>query len=204
MASSSSSGGGTSSNSDTFTDSRDNQTYKMVKIGEQIWMAENLKYAVGGKCGGTDNKLQSGNTENCNKYGRLYDWATATTICPSGWHLPSKEEWDALSNYVQSDKVCSSCDAKHLKATSDWNNNGNGLDSYGFSALPGGRGDSGGYLVNAGYFGYWWSSTDANAGSPSNAIIRDMGHDYENVHQNYSGKDFLHSVRCVKNFTLQQ
>jgi len=110
----------------TFTDTRDNKTYKTVKIGEQVWMAENLNYnADGSKCGGTvleekkqlevydsedgeaetcsgytSYSLEDKNTVNCDKYGRLYEWETAKEACPKGWHLPSNKEWDKLLRYV--------------------------------------------------------------------------------------------------------
>jgi hypothetical protein len=104
------------------------KTYKTVVIGTQNWMAENLNYNVSGShC--YDN-LES----NCNKYGRLYDWATAKTVCPAGWHLPSGTEWATLINYVGGSNIA----GKKLKATSGWNNGGNGQNTYGFSALPGG------------------------------------------------------------------
>ena len=129
----------------TFTDSRDGKTYKIVKIGEQVWMAQNLDY-VSGSC--YDNK-----SENCEKYGRLYDWVTAMTlpescneeceieiknphqgICPSGWHLPNSKEWQILIDFAGGDKVA----GKKLKAKEGWSNKGNGTDDYGFSALPSG------------------------------------------------------------------
>jgi len=73
-----------------FCDSRDNKTYKWFKIGELIWMAENLNYnAKNSVC--YDNKPQ-----NCEKYGKLYDWNSAQKACPKGWHLPSAKEWSAL------------------------------------------------------------------------------------------------------------
>jgi uncharacterized protein (TIGR02145 family) len=107
-------------------------------------MAENLNYDVSGS-GCYDNK-----TENCQKYGRLYDWPAAMTVCPSGWHLPGGD-WDKLIDYVESSKGCTDCAGKYLKATSGWNSYSGivNLDTYGFSALPGG--DCGSYCSSAGH-----------------------------------------------------
>ncbi len=118
---------------ETYTDPRDGQTYRTVKIGDQVWMAENLNYeAKGSRCYGND-------PANAKKYGRLYNRKTAMKVCPPGWHLPSDKEWDVLIEFVGGKEVA----GKNLKSKSGWNNyegiNGNGKDTYGFSALPGGK-----------------------------------------------------------------
>jgi len=168
-----------------LTDSRDGKRYKVVKIGTQTWMAENLNYnASSSKC--YDN--QEG---NCQKYGRLYDWNTAKTACPKGWHLPSDADWNVLMSSVGGEKTA----GKFLKATSGWNENGNGTDKFGFSALPGGDGNSGGSFNNVGNYGYWWSSSEYNALS---AYYRSMYYDNEYAYYDNYNKDYLFSVRCLQ------
>jgi len=172
------------------------QTYRTVEIGTQTWMAENLNYnASGSKC-------YLNEASFCDQYGRLYNWTTAMAnsassaanpsgvqgICPTGWHLPSDAEWDALMTAVGG----SSTAGTKLKATSGWYDNGNGTDIYGFSALPGG---SYGGFYNAGDYGFWWSSTEGDA---SGAYGRYMGYLDADVGRNYGVKASLLSVRCVQ------
>jgi len=192
----------------TFTDN--NITYNTVKIGSQTWMAENLKHKMAdstgswcyGQGGSADDK--NGNHRKlspdeidayCGEYGRLYNWETAKTACPSGWHLPSRGEWDKLMTAVGGP----STDGKKLKARSGWNDNGNGTNDYGFSALPGGLRDSYGGFGSAGNYGVWWTATEYR---DNNAYYRRMGYDGDDVYESfyyYYGKASGYSVRCVKN-----
>jgi uncharacterized protein (TIGR02145 family) len=173
-------------------------------------MAENLNYnASGSKCYDNDES-------NCEIYGRLYNWATAVAlpgcsgtscasqiganhrgICPSGWHLPSDAEWAALTDFVGSSA------GSKLKSTSGWydcgpSDSGSSYlceDEFGFSALPGGFGFSGGDFGSAGYYGDWWSATENDA---SYAYGRYMYYNYANVGRSYVSKTSLFSVRCVQ------
>ena len=174
----------------TFTDPRDGKKYKSVKIGSQIWMAENLNYdakdlkSYGNSCYG--NK-----PANCSKYGRLYDWEVATKVCPQDWHLPSDKEWQTLVDFAGGEKVA----VKKLKAKSGWNQKGNGTDDYGFSALPGGFNSSAdGSSAFIGNRSYWWSASEVkNGGSYYRGI------DYSGTMYRYEfGRSEELSVRCVQ------
>jgi uncharacterized protein (TIGR02145 family) len=83
-----------------FKDSRDGKTYQTVKIGNQWVMAENLVYKPDtGNYWFYENDLS-----NLEKYGYLYDWQTAKTLAPAGWHLPSEEEWKTILTFLGGDK----------------------------------------------------------------------------------------------------
>ncbi|MDR2582949.1 MAG: hypothetical protein LBC75_05660, partial [Fibromonadaceae bacterium] len=170
----------------TFIDSRDGRKYRAVEIGPQTWMAENLNYnASGSKC--YENK-----PANCQKYGRLYGWDAAMKACPKNWHLPSNVEWDILMVSSGGKETA----GKILKAASGWNSGGNGQDTYGFSALPGGGGYSGGDFDSVGDNGDWWSASEYGSNL---AYYRYMVYSREYVsydHDNY--KDNMFSVRCLQ------
>ncbi|GBU21513.1 hypothetical protein R80B4_01406 [Fibrobacteres bacterium R8-0-B4] len=189
----------------TFTDTRDKKTYKTVKIGELTWMAENLNFATNGKC--YDNK-----NDNCAKYGRLYDWNTAKTSCPAGWHLPKKEEWEALL-YVAAGGGSGNqfTAAKALKSTSEWYSDEVGTDDYGFSAMPGGAWYAGEKICRSvggtterycgpvnfdgiGERGYWWTASASEKGYAYCAELKNGVYidDYEKKTK------YAFSVRCVK------
>jgi uncharacterized protein (TIGR02145 family) len=165
----------------TFKDTRDGRIYKTVKIGNQVWMAENLAFKP------NNGKYWAYNNDNTNvaKYGYLYDFETAKNVCPIGWHLPTNSEWSALVNELgglyKADKV--------LK--SDWN----GTNSRGFNLLLAGfRDTDGSYFVHE-VSAIWWTSSPESEGQAWNWILNnsldEMVSDYSNVNAGYS-------VLCVR------
>jgi uncharacterized protein (TIGR02145 family) len=166
------------------------KSYRTVVIGTQTWMAENLNYnASGSRCFGDNTGGDS--QGRCTTYGRLYNWATAMAVCPTGWHLPSHEEWIVLTDFVGDLYTAGT----KLKSADGWVGNDNGTDDYGFSALLCGLGNSVGVFYDVGNGGYWWSSSEY---SSDNAYSWGMGYGSENVYYNSGGKDHLFSVRCLQ------
>jgi uncharacterized protein (TIGR02145 family) len=169
-----------------FTDKRDSRKYRAVVIGGKKWMAENLNYKTG------NSRCYDNDESYCGKYGRLYDWETAKKACPAGWHLPSREEWGVLVAEAGGDTVA----GKALKSVSnDLNNRGNGIDAYGFSALPGGIYYIKGFS-DAGKFGIWWTATEHGSG-PKYAYYRSIPSAKSTVVDNSIESSNGSSVRCV-------
>jgi uncharacterized protein (TIGR02145 family) len=195
----------------TFKDLRDNTEYKTVKLNKATWMAENLNYLPDSGV----SLCYSNNIENCDKYGRLYNWTTAMEIdrtyrsskwggsdvehqgvCPAGWHLPSKSEWADLVNKVGGESVA----GKKLKSKEGWNNNGNGTDDYGFTALPGGEGCMNGCFAVVGQVATWWTATESDDASGQNAVGTTMSYSMEKASIRGQSKSAVESsVRCVQN-----
>ena len=181
----------------SMMDTRDGKTYKTVKIGEQVWMAENLDYE-------TDSSFcYNDSTKYCAKYGRLYTWSAAMNACPDGWHLPSETDFKNLIKAVGGEKDA----ATKLKSTSGWNDydggSGNGTDAFGFSALPAGGGNAGSYGGD-GYTTDFWGSTECgteNSPEPGTGCAYAIYLDYDEADVNlssYAAKDLVLSVRCIK------
>jgi len=163
----------------TFTDPRDGRVYKTVKIGNQVWLAENLAYeAEGSECYDI-------------KYGRLYNWNVAMKACPPGWHLPSDDEWQTLVDSAGGEDIA----GKRLKTKSGWRKNGNGTDDFGFAALPGGHGYFDGSVEDVGKDGYWWSSTEDGSDT---AYRWNINYDYDILDEDDYDKGYLFSIRCIK------
>jgi uncharacterized protein (TIGR02145 family) len=206
----------------TLIDERDGQTYRMMKIGGQTWMAENLSYQA------DSSWCYENSVDSCKKYGRLYTWNAAITNCPAGYHLPSRKEWDDLRKTIGSKRRINTMEGdnvfywdkagKTLKAKFGWYDNcntcdtyGKGTDDYGFSALPGGKhysdenffvdGEDGTWwtvhsddtFLVVGKDGYWWTATDIL----TSAYCLSIQFYDDMVNEDFIRKNVGISVRCV-------
>lgn len=192
---------------DILTDYRDGKTYRTVKIGKQRWMAENLNYKISySVCYDRDNS-------NCEMYGRLYRWQAAMGsicescsgvfsggrvrgACPERWHLPSKEEFETLIEAVGGIE-----NASVLKSSSGWNENGNGSDTFMFSALPVGECNINSVEChNKGNYATFWSSTTEDY-SAAKAYCFTLYAKYPaELDAATIGNSYGYSVRCVYDF----
>ncbi|TFH40831.1 MAG: DUF1566 domain-containing protein [ANME-2 cluster archaeon] len=202
----------------------DNNNYHVVEIGNQVWMAENLKttrYTNDELIGTTtpsnlDVSEEStpkyqwaydGNEINVAVYGRLYSWHAlidSRFLCPAGWHVPTDIEWHTLILNLDASATLSTTESViaggKLKETgnSHWLNPNTGNNESGFTALPGGTRGVYGDFKNIGSKGYWWSSTNYDS---FHAMYRGVLNDDNNVDRdNYWMVDGF-SVRCVNGTT---
>ena len=188
-------------------DSRDKHLYRTVTIGKQTWMAENLNYEVE-----TGSYCYNDTLSNCQKYGRFYTWAAAVGksetecglgkicdlgngkvrgICPEGWHLPDTTEWGELNKAVGGRETA----GKKLKSTEGWNNNGNGTDDFGFSAVPISYREANGDYRPFGVNAFFMSSEQDTVGNMYDFY---MGHDYTKTDYGHCGKNLAFPIRCLK------
>jgi len=180
----------------TITDSRDDQTYKIVEIGTQTWLAENLNFET------PDSWWYNDDPANGDLYGRLYTWDAAMQACPAGWHLSSDDEWKSLEMYlgmsqdkVDNENLRGTDEGRKLKSTSGWNTN-DGLDAVGFTALACGyRSRLSGQSQYKGSLTYWWTSTVAGSGGAWYHYLDDGA---DKVGRYRYHKDDGYSVRCIK------
>ena len=115
--------------------------------------------------------------QSLTEYGRLYNWYAvddARGLCPSGWHVPTDEEWTDLEDFISAQGL-SGTEGTALKSTYGWYDGGNGTDDFGFSALPGGNRDYFyGDFDDAGYYGSWWSSSPSGGGAWYRNLLRQL------------------------------
>jgi uncharacterized protein (TIGR02145 family) len=208
---------------DTYISDIDNNSYKTVNIGNQVWMAENLKttrlndgtpilpgkidssvlYQETYEPGYFSYDDQPGQKAN---FGALYNWYAVNTgkLCPTGWHVPSEEEWTRLNQYLGGDSIAGG----RLKESgiNNWvSPNKGATNSSGFTALPGGY--VGGGYNNIGYGSYFWSSTvyvdGAGEESPTIARGKEIYTYKSSINDIIKGRETGMSVRCIKDGGLK-
>ena len=192
----------------TFTDARDGETYRTVKIGGQTWMAENLRFKADG-CFAPNN-----DEANVKKFGRLYTWTTTLGIsedystqssandidqhnkikdkhfqgiAPEGWHIPSNQEWEALLANIDPKS-----DGSEFRSECIWQKPGK--DTFGFFALPAGYRFNNGTYHHFGRRARFWSKDEYGGLNAFRLSLTNNSVDIEGVYRS----DAI-SVRCVKN-----
>lgn len=206
-----------------FIDIRDGNHYDAVKIGNQIWMAENMKYLPGVVGPGTGSQTtpyyyvygyngtivaDAKATANYSIYGVLYNWPATMNgelssivnpsgvqgVCPTGWHLPSDAEWTELTDYLGGSSVAGG-KLKEI-GTAHWNSPNTGAtNETGFTALPGGNRISDGSFFDAGLNGYWWSASEYITGYSQGRGMVFLDRIIGRVNNR---NDVGFSVRCIK------
>jgi uncharacterized protein (TIGR02145 family) len=199
--------------------------YKTVTIGTQVWMAENLKTTKYND--GTVIPLVTDTTAwsklttaaycwydndtvtNKATYGAIYNWFAVGTgkLCPTGWHVPTDAEYNTLELYLGVDSAHidswgwrGTDQGAQMKNTTGWGAGGNGTNTSGFSALPGGyRHAVNGAFSALGTITYWWSSSeDASIISPTVSWHRRLDGVNSDIYKATCGKRAGISVRCIK------
>ena len=182
---------------DSIVDSRDGKVYKTVKIGDQVWMAQNLSYKMNGRF------CYKNSVRYCNIYGGLYLWSAVVGdseskcesresckiqgICPDGWHMPDTTEWSKLYSTMGKSGY-----AMQAKGFENWPL---ATDDYGFSALPAGNWFNDGFY-NMGFTGDFWLTTRKDGGEP---YYWDLDYDADRSgFKTLISSQMRLSIRCIK------
>lgn len=186
----------------------DGKNYSIIKIGDQIWMGENIAYlpSVSSSSTGSNtipyyyvydyegtNVVSAKAVSNYSTYGALYNWEAAKIACPSGWHLPSDAEWTILTDYLGS----SAGGLMKEVGTTHWESpNAGATNVSGFTALPGGCRYYNGGFNNLGISATFWSASENGASSAWN---RNLLYDDGGVYRYNVNRSGGFSVRCLQN-----
>ena len=212
-----------------FIDERDGNRYRTIRIGNKVWLAENLRFVINL---GKGSYLYGKNTQDIDyvksndlykKYGLLYNYETAKIACPKGWHLPSDDEWKELELFLGMDKeVCELVSYKQMPENYKSFNNPrtginiltlldleswNGLESpfiedIGFNARPGGWRTYHRVFEDIGIMSSWWTSTENKNKQQNNIFVyqREIRTGVEGIIRADCATSCCLSVRCIKDF----
>ena len=188
------------------------QKFKSVKIGDQIWMEENLNvdhYRNGDIIPQVQEKAEwakltngawcyyKNEKSNGVKYGKLYNWYAVNDnrgLAPKGWHIPSDEEWKKLSDILGGDEMS----GIKMKSVSGWSKYemNYGTNESGFNGLPGNfRNDDGSFYDTDGNIGFWWSSTSFDS---DKVWFRELHYSGRSLSKNFGSFRQGLSIRCIK------
>ena len=190
-----------------FFDIRDGESYKWIRIGEQYWMTENLKYKSGKSISTKDKG------EFIFPVSQLYNWDDAQNVCPEGWHLPTDDDWIKLERHIGMSSTIvrniewrGTDEANKLKSIEGWNKQGNGIDEFGFNVLPVGYFQEGvdfiayAYLLttrikNIGLSASFWAANDISSKS---GYYRMLNAKKPTIYRGDMNKSNMCSIRCIK------
>lgn len=199
-------------NSNDIVTDQDGNKYNTIKIGNQIWMSENLKtttYRNGDAIPNITDPTAwynlttaaycdyDNNPANSSTYGKLYNWHAVHSgqLCPAGWHIPTEAEWNILETFLGEESLAGG----KLKEKNfiHWQSpNTAATNETGFTGLPGGYRSSTGSFFNLGYDGYWWGSETGSDISYARYHYLDFNIGFLLENEDYK-VDGL-SVRCIK------
>ncbi len=181
----------------------DGNSYQLVKIGDQCWSAENMKSTKDAEGNEIIRHCYGDEPENCEIYGGLYGWETASALCPEGWRLPGDDDWSKMEVFLGMDEE----EVKNI----GWRESGNTGDKLkseeqcsipgnadcgisGFQALTGGYRNLADDYFAIGSFAYFWSSSDSGPNAWSRYFRSIDSWSYRSTYE----KDYGFSVRCIK------
>lgn len=199
-------------------DKRDGQLYRTIHIGSQVWMAQNLNYAV------ANSWCYRNSLENCSNYGRLYQWSAAMNldkvyshssagnlieekhqgVCPDGWYVPKDRDMETLVSYVKEANKGSGLATEDvgtsLRKETGWEENDEeilGTNRYGFAAIPAGYRDANGAFAFLGEEAdFWVAEEESNGTQASHWSLYYANQTFSGEFRNL--KTFAFSIRCLK------
>lgn len=179
-----------------LTDMRDGQSYRMVTIGNQVWLAENFRF----NC--SNSFVYANSLAHVNEYGRLYTWEKALHVAPPGWRLPTRADFNELIEYCKKLGGGTPVGTMLKSCGDEWKSRGMfgegipGKDMVSFCAKPIGSRTSAGVFNYLGHFAYFWCADEVDQ---DRAYYRHLGYFSEEFKELTTKKDCAFSVRLIKN-----
>ena len=200
-------------NSSKSSNYEETYSIRVVEIGNQIWMLENLnvdRFRNGDRIPQARTREEwerasrneqpawcyyDNDPENGGEFGKLYNWYAVNDprgLAPRGWKIPSNADWRRLSSNLGGDQIA----GHQMKSRSGWDENGNGTNTSGFAGVPGGYRYPNGQYSGIGKFAFFWSSTETDTRFASSRFLDYRGRRLRSYDHR---KDHALSVRCIKN-----